>query len=339
MHLVTGGSGYLGSQLARTLLRRGERVRVLDVWDSPERPPEVEFHACNILDREGVRRAMRGVRFVHHDVALVPLTKSGSRFLEVNRDGTQVALDCAREAGVELFVHMSSSAVYGVPPCPITEDTPRRPVEVYGRAKLEAEERVLRAAASGQPCAVVRPRTILGPGRLGIFEILFDWVRDGRAVYVIGSGRERFQFVHVEDLCAVSVRLTETRRTGAFNVGTDRFGTLREDMGALVAHAGTGSRIRSLPAAPAIAALRALDLLGLSPLAPWHYLTYHKPFWFDVARARDELGWVPQHGNRDMLIEAYDWFVAHGTGAHASGGSPHRRSVRRGILELLRRLS
>lgn len=338
MHLITGGSGYLGGNLARALHRRGERVRVLDVWDSPDRPPEVEFHACDILDREGVRRAMRGVRFVHHDVSLVPLTKSGGRFLEVNRDGTQVALDCAREAGVELFIHMSSSAVYGVPPCPITEETPRRPVEIYGRAKLAAEERVFEAAAAGLPCAVIRPRTIVGPGRLGIFEILFDWIRDGRDIYVIGSGRERFQFVHAEDLCDVSLRLTETRRTGAFNVGTDRFGTLRDDLGALIAHAGTRSRVRSLPAGPAIGALRALDLLGLSPLAPWHYLTYHKPFWFDLRRVREELGWTPRHGNVETMIESYDWFVAHGRDA-ARTGSPHRSAVRRGILALLKRLS
>ena len=84
--------------------------------------------------------------------------------------------------------------------------------------------------------------------------------------------------------------------------------------------------------------LRALDVLGLSPLAPFHYLTYHREFYFDVAPLL-KLGWKPKYSNDEMFRESYDWFLAHRAAADgASGGSPHRRRVREGVLWLLKKI-
>jgi nucleoside-diphosphate-sugar epimerase len=340
-HLVTGGTGFLGNLIARRLLDRGESVRVLDVVDDPSRPPAIEFVRCDILDRAGVARAVRGVDVVHHNAALVPLTKSGSRFRDVNVEGSRIAAEEAAKAGVKAFVHMSSSAVYGVPAaCPITDATPLAPVEIYGRCKLDGENAVRAAcAAAGLPLVVIRPRTILGTGRLGIFQILFDWIREGRDVYVIGPGTGLFQFVHADDLIDAYMIALESGRPGTYNVGTDRFGTLREALERLIAHAGTRSRVRSLPERPAIAILSALDRLGVSPLAPWHYLTYHKPFHFDVAPLL-AMGWRPAWSNDRMLAESYDWFLAHrGDASPGQPGSPHRKPVAEKLLRLVRRFS
>ena len=79
-HLVTGGSGFLGNLIARRLHSRGQRVKVLDIWEDPTRPKEIEFIHCDICDRDGVGKAMCGIEVVHHNAALVPLTKSGARF-------------------------------------------------------------------------------------------------------------------------------------------------------------------------------------------------------------------------------------------------------------------
>jgi nucleoside-diphosphate-sugar epimerase len=132
------------------------------------------------------------------------------------------------------------------------------------------------------PLIVIRPRTLLGEGRLGIFQILFDWISTARSVYVIGGGEGGFQFLHALDMMDFYMLALDTGRPGVYNVGTDRFGTLRAALENLIAYAGTSSRVRSLPVGPTIAALTALDKLKLSPLAPWHYLTYHKPFAFEV---------------------------------------------------------
>ena len=340
VHLVTGGNGFLGHLIARRLLESGEQVRVLDIWDSPDRPADIEFINCDITDKDGVKDAMRDVSVVHHNVAVVPLAKSPQRFVRVNRDGSRIAAAAAAEAGVDAFIHMSSSAVFGKAACPITQDTGLNPIEPYGRSKLESEKAVRAACSeSGLPLMVIRPRTIIGEGRLGIFQILFDWIGEGRRIYMIGRGDNRFQFVHAHDLMDFYMLALSLQRPGDYNVGTDRFATLREDLQALIRHAGSASRVVGVPAGPAIMTLRLLDRMRMSPLAPWHYETYHIPFHFDVSDLL-AMGWKPRYSNIEMLAESYDWLRDNPDGADAAHGtSIHRRPVAGGILNLLRRLS
>jgi nucleoside-diphosphate-sugar epimerase len=339
-HLVTGGSGFLGNLIARRLRARGEQVAILDIWDEPSRDKDITYINADIRDRDKVRAAMQGMDVVHHNVALVPLTKSGSLFWEVNVDGSRLAAEEAARAGVGSFIHMSSSALFGAAKAsPITLDTPPSPIEIYGRGKLAGEVAVREVCErAGLPLIVVRPRTILGEGRLGIFQILFDWIADGKAVYTLGSGDVKFQFVHAHDLMDAYTAALDAGRPGVYNVGTDRFGTLREALERLIAYAGTTSRVRSLPLGPSILALRILDTLRLSPLAPWHYLTYGKEFHYDVS-ALHALGWKAKYSNDEMFKESYDWFLAHRGDAQAAGGSAHRTAVPQKLLRLLRRMS
>jgi nucleoside-diphosphate-sugar epimerase len=338
-HLITGGSGFLGNLIARRLLASGETVRILDVWEDPSRPPEIDFVPCDVRDAAGVARALQGIDIVHHNAALVPLTKSGKDFARVNIDGSRIVAEQA--AGrVQAFIHMSSSAVYGSPACPITAETPYRPIEIYGRAKLAGELAVREVCEKhGTPLIVIRPRTILGLGRLGIFQILFEWIAAGQNIFVVGDGNVKFQFVHADDLIDAYMLALRLGKPGIYNVGAERFGTLREALENLVRYAGSVSRVRSLPAGLTIQTLRTLDFLGLSPLAPWHYLTYHKPFYFDVSPLL-QLGWKPKYSNDDMFRESYQWFLANRQAAGtAQGGSPHRRRVREGVLWLLKKIA
>ena len=339
-HLITGGSGFLGNLIARRLNSRGERVKILDVWEDSSRPKEIEFIHCDIRDRAGVAAAMRGVDVVHHNVALVPLTKAGGGFWSVNVEGSRIAAQEAVTAGVKTFIHMSSSAIFGLPKCPITEETPTGPVEIYGRAKLAGELAVKEICGAGKLSRIViRPRTILGEGRLGIFQILFQWIVEQRRIYVIGDGNQLFQFVHAHDLMDAYMLAMDANHPGAYNVGTDRFGTLREGLEKLVAYAGSTSKVTSLPAGLAINTLRALDLLHLSPLAPWHYLTYHKPFYFDVQPLL-KMGWKPRYSNDEMFRESFDWFKQHqGRLVQEGAASPHRNLVKQGLLALLKKFS
>jgi nucleoside-diphosphate-sugar epimerase len=340
-HLVTGGSGFLGNLIARRLHSRGQQVKVLDIWEDPARPAEIDFIQCDICDRDAVAKALRGIDVVHHNAALVPLTKSGARFWQVNVEGSRIAAAQAAAAGVRAFIHMSSSAIFGLPQqCPITDSAPLHPVEIYGRAKLTGEQAVREVCdKAGLKLIVIRPRTILGEGRLGIFQLLFDWIREGRNVYVIGKGDGLFQFVHAHDLIDAYMLALDHGQPGAYNVGTDRFGTVRQALENLIAYAHSASKVKSLPAGLTIQSLRVLDSLGLSPLAPWHYLTYHKPFYFDISKL-SSLGWKPRYSNDEMFRESYNWFLANYDRLSAEkAGSAHRRPVREGLLWLLKKLS
>lgn len=339
--LITGGSGYFGCVLRDRLRAAGMQVRVLDRVDTDDRPDDVELVAADIRDADAVRTACAGVDVVYHAVAQVPLARDRTLFWSVNQGGTETLLAAARAAGVAKVVHISSSAIFGVPERnPVDEHTPPRPGEAYGRAKLAAEDAVALAVRDGLDVTIIRPRTILGHGRLGIFQILFEWVIEGRRIPVLGRGDNRYQFVHADDLAAACLAAGARRGAAVYHIGAERFGTMRELLEALCRHAGTGSRVVSVPMAPAVAAMRVTSALGLSPLGPYHALMYGRSLWFDVRRAQQELGWHAQWSNEDMLCESYDWYCHHRAAVLArTGASAHRSAVRQGILALLRRLA
>lgn len=335
--LVTGGSGYFGTLLVNYLHDRGDTVRCFDLLQPDGHPPASEFVQGDIRDREVVRAACEGIDVIYHNVAQVPLARDRELFESVNVGGTATLLAAARDAAVTKIVHTSSSAVVGIPERnPIGEDVVPRPKEPYGRAKLRAELLCRRAIEAGLDVTIIRPRTVLSSGRLGIASLLFDWVADGAPIFVLGKGDNLFQFVHARDLADACVRAAERPGAALYHAGAAEFGTMRETLEALVRHAGTGSTVLSLPVRPAVAAMKGLSLVGLAPFAPWHWLGYGESFWFDISRAQNELGWQPKYSNVSMIIEAYEWFLAHRNDVGRSRASVHRSPVRQGVLRTLK---
>jgi nucleoside-diphosphate-sugar epimerase len=341
LHLITGGAGFLGINLVRYLLARGHAVRSLDIasFDYPERGA-VQAIQGDVRDPAAVESAMAGADLVVHCAAALPLYAPGEIF-STDVDGTRLLLESAQAHQVARFIHISSTAVYGIPDHhPIREDDRLRGVGPYGEAKIKAEEVCLAFRAKGMCVPILRPKSFVGPERLGVFELLYDWAYDGRNFPVLGSGNNRYQLLDVEDLCR-AIYLCATAYRGlvndTFNVGAQKFGTIRQDFQAVLDHAGHGGRIIGLPAPPVIWALRLLEWTRLSPLYKWVYETAAKDSFVSTERIESRLGFVPAYSNRDALIRNYEWYVASRDKFRGTSGISHRVPWRQGILRLAKR--
>ena len=335
--LVTGGSGFLGINLIRHLFGKGlADIRSLDLveFDYPEKG-RVDAVQGDIRDPALVARCMQGVRYVIHTAAALPLY-SPEDIHTTDVVGTRILLEAAQKAGVERFVMISSTAVYGIPDHhPLREEDQMIGVGPYGRAKIEAEAECLKARAQGLCVPIIRPKSFIGPERLGVFALFYDWAYTGHGFPMIGNGRNRYQLLDVEDLCEaiwLTLTLEAAQVNDTFNIGAKEFTTMGADYQAVLDDAGHGKKVRGFPAAPMIWTLRFLELLKLSPLYKWVYETASKDSFVSIEKAERILGYRPKYSNRDALVRNYRWYVAHlDQFRHASGVS-HRVPWKQGIL-------
>jgi len=339
---ISGGAGFLGLHLARRLLADGHEVRTLDLapLDEPELERSVEELRGDVRTPRDAAALVMSADVLVHAAAALPIQASRDSIRSVNVGGTATVLAAALEAGVRRVVLVSSTAVYGVPKVhPIHEDDPLVGVGWYGESKIEAEEVTREFGRRGLEFAIVRPKTFIGPERLGVFEILFDWIRDNRRIYMLGNGSNRYQLLAVEDLVDAIVLAAEPDAAGeTLNVGAKEFGTVRSDLQALIDHAGSTSRLTPVPARPAEITLRVLELLRVSPLAEWHYKTAHRDSFVDVSKAERLLGWSPRWSNAEALCRTYDWYLAH-RDTLAAAGVTHRVPWNQQALALLKKIS
>ncbi|MGB9739400.1 NAD-dependent epimerase/dehydratase family protein [Chloroflexus sp.] len=336
--LITGGAGFLGINLARYLLARGYIVRSLDIapFDYPERN-QIEEHTGDIRDRAAVDRAMQGVKFVVHTAAALPLYSPADIF-STDIDGTRNVLESARDHGVERVVHISSTAVYGIPDHhPLVETDPLSGVGPYGEAKVRAEELCLEFRKAGMCVPILRPKSFVGPERLGIFAMLYDWAMEGHNFPLPGNGKNRYQLLDVEDLCEAIVlclTLDRDRVNDTFNIGAKEFTTIKEDFQAVLDAAGYGKRIITFPAKPMVWALAILEKLKLSPVYKWAYGTVTEDSFVSVEKAERVLGFTPKYSNKQALVRNYQWYVANAKKFGQQTGVSHRVPWSQGILRL-----
>ncbi len=325
--LVTGGSGYFGTTLVRRLTSENYKVRVLDLNypDNPE--PNVEYIVGDICDLEVCLTATAGVRVVFHNVAQVPLANDSKKFNEVNIGGTKNICDASVKNSVKNFIYTSSSAVYGIPTkLPVMNDDPKIPVEDYGRAKLEGELICKDLIKYGIQVKIVRPRTILGLGRLGIFGILFGWVSEGINVYTLGMGDGPYQFIHAEDLAEGITRASRLNGDFEFNLGALEYGTFKEDLQNLCNFSNTGSRVIGLSEWLVRPLLKLLSFLRILPFASYQLKLYSKPMYFNSEKDWQRLDYIPKYSNSEMLIESYRDYLQDSHSSIALRVSHHQKT-------------
>lgn len=336
-YLITGGAGFLGINLVRYLHSRGQEVTSLDIadFDYPDMNSKINIIKGDIRNLKDVDNAVEGSDIIIHTAAALPLYKAEDIFT-TDIDGTKNLLNAAEKFGVKRFIHISSTAVYGIPDHhPLLEDDKLDGVGPYGKAKILAEEECLKFRSKGMCVSILRPKSFIGPERLGVFDLLYDWAYDGKGFPMIGSGNNRYQLLDVEDLCDaiyLCATLDEKTVNDTFNIGAKEFTTMREDYQAVLDYAGFGKKIVGLPEKPIILTLRFLEALKLSPLYKWVYETASKDSFVSIDKAEEILGYKPKYSNKDALVRNYKWYVEHRNEFINKDGVSHRVPWKQGIL-------
>ena len=337
--LVTGSSGFLGYHMVNFLLKKGQKVVGLDTAPCfPEFRGKIRFVQGDVRDPATVRKAMQGVDVVMHGAAALP-KESEQAIWDVNYQGTRNLLEAARDEGARRFIHISTTAVYGIPRThPIPESFPLDGVGPYGESKVAAE-RLAGSYREDMVVSILRPKTFVGTVRLGIFSVLFDWVYRGKNLPVIGNGENRYQLLEVDDLVSaiwLMSRLPRRRASDTYNVGATEFGTINSHLQTLLDYRGKGKLVH-FPAGPVKAALRVLDRLGLSPLYAWAYETLDRDHFVAVDRLL-RVGWKPTKSSEQALLDSYKWYEKHRQEYLNKSGTTHTVQWKQGVLGIVRDL-
>jgi len=338
-YLVTGGSGFLGINLVRYLIEHGHDITVLDIadFDYPDCRGKIKFIKGDIRSSSDCDIAMAGVDMVVHCAAALPLYAE-QEIYSTDVLGTKYVLEHSLKHEAQRCIFISSTSVYGVPDHhPLYETDPLIGVGPYGKAKILAEEACDTFREKGLCVPVIRPKSFIGPERLGAFAMLYNWAKEGRGFPVIGSGSNRYQLLDVEDLCEAiyaCATLDAAAVNDVFNIGASAFTTMAEDFQAVLDAAGYGKKIRPLPAAPAIAALRVLEFLKLSPLYKWIYETAFKDSFVSIEKAERILKFMPRYSNKQALVRNFNWYLANEQSFDGTSGITHRVPWKQGLLGL-----
>ncbi len=338
-YLITGGAGFLGINLVRYLHSRGHNVASLDIvqFDYKDMNDKIEIITGDIRNKEIVEKAVQGRDIIVHTAAALPLYKAEDIY-STDIDGTRNMIEAGKRAGIKRFIHISSTAVYGIPDHhPLLENDKLDGVGPYGKAKILAEEECVKMRKDGMCVPILRPKSFIGPERLGVFDLLYDWALDGRGFPMIGNGKNRYQLLDVEDLCEaiyLCATLDEKIVNDTFNIGAKVFTTMREDYQAVLDKAGHGKKIKSLPEKPIIFTLRVLEAMKLSPLYKWVYETASKDSFVSIEKAEKILGYKPKFSNKDALLRNFHWYIEHRDEFKDTGGVSHRVPWKQGILRL-----
>ena len=339
---VTGGAGFLGINLLRALRAHGvDGAASYDIAQF-EYPDAADFTVFrnDVRDYAALRDAMKGYDTVVHCAAALPLY-SEEEIRSTDVDGTRNVFEACLENGVARCIYISSTAVYGIPDHhPLFETDRMDGVGPYGKCKVEVETALVPEFRNRGLCIpVIRPKSFIGPERLGVFALFYDWARRGHHFPMIGDGSNRYQLLDVADLCdAIIACATLPRETvdDVFNIGATRYATMREDWQAVLDRAGFGKRIIGLPAKPAIFTLRVLEKLHLSPLYMWVYETACTDSFVSVDKAAAKLGFSPKFSNAEALVRNYEWYIGHLKEFEGKSGVSHRVPWKQGALALAR---
>lgn len=339
--LISGGSGYFGGVLKRALLNEGHRCINIDIDQDHDRHPNLISIKGDISNIAVVHNAFEQygkIDAVYHAAAQLQLTRANKKlFFATNIDSTRILAESCVQYGTSNFIFISSNCVYGkVDSTNVMEDEPCRPFEEYGKTKVASED-ILKSYQNALNTIIFRPPTIIGEGRLGILAIVFDFIRENRKIWLVGSGENRYQFIYTNDLVEACKLAMNYKKSAVFNIGCDDVPTLNQLFQGVIDRGHSTSKIYHLPAALFLPAMKLTHKLGLSPLGPYQYNMIANTYIGNTNAIKQELNWQPTKSNIAMLADNYDYYVAnHNKIINDATLTGHRKVGRAGIINLIK---
>ena len=321
--LVTGATGLTGGHLARTLASRGYQVRALvrDLTRADSlRPAGIEPVRGDLTDAASLDRACEGATVVYNIAALYRQAGLPDEvYRAVNATGVGVLIEAAARAGVRRVVHCSTVGVHGdVETPPANEEAPLRPGDIYQITKLEGEDLAREAGVrTGVEVVIARPTGIYGPGDRRLLKLFRGVAR--RRFVVLGSGRIFYHLTYVDDLVAGFRLCAEVPGIAGrtYILAGGEVTTLNELVKVLATEAGVAPPRLRLPVLPfwmlGAACEAVCAPLGVEPPIYRRRVDFFtKSRAFDIARARQELGYQPAVGLREGVRRTLEWYRAAG---------------------------
>lgn len=341
--LISGGSGYFGSILIPALVRDGHTCINVDLREPAVSVPGLTTLRMDLSDSAIVPKVAKEGPFdaIFHLAAQIDFAVSNQQSLYENNVGSaETIAGIAAKTGCNKVIFTSSNSVYlgNAKSINITENDTPIPTDSYGRSKVDSE--LLFSSDKRFDTVTLRCPNIIDAGRVGMLSMLFDFVREGRRCWVIGNPGVRHQCLFAPDLVAALNQALVYEGSITLNIGSDNVPTMSQMFQQVIEHANTNATVVHVPKYVALPMLRAAHALNVSPLGPYQFRMLSRDFVFDTTRIRESFSWMPTYSNGEMLIKAYDYYVAHLDAIlNDASASANRKAVRMGLLDLLRRIS
>ncbi len=340
--LVTGGSGFFGNILIDELLKEGWHCVNIDILKSNRTDSNLTNFVGDIRLRSDIEEcfSISKIDVVFHCAALLAHGKIKTKdLMDTNINGTKNLAEVSAENNVNKFIYISSNCLWGNPlPYAIDEHEYPEPCEDYGVSKLGGEI-ILNSFNQLNPI-IFRVPTLIDEGRLGLLGILFDFIDNNKRIWVVGDGRNKYQFLYAKDLAKACILAENYNGSGIFNLGADNVRSLKDVYQHVISQGGSRSRISKLPRRLTLLAMRIFYKIGLSPLGPYHRRMIAESFMFDTSKAKKELKWMPTFSNEEILLKAFKYYINNKDSIRSRKNvSAHNSVTKAGIINLLKLIS
>lgn len=299
--LVTGSSGFLGTKIVEHAIKQGYKVFGVDI-KPPLNLPEGNFDFTQADVNQMPMNLNQSIDFIVHTASSLPYGNSAKQFEENNIRAATVISRIARE-NKTFLVEIGSSSVYGKPESlPVNPQTKLKPLDNYAKSKLKAEL-VIKENLSANEYCIIRPRTILGTGRSGIFSIFFAFIASNLPLPLPNSGKQVIQFVHVDDLAALSIYLGQQRISGIWPAASPDPKSLKEYLNVISTEDKVS--VRYLPINPIL--FKFLGGLAFkikaTKFTPWHFGAFPYDNFVDSKWVPD--GFEYKYTSTKAFVETY----------------------------------